>query len=119
MILCKGAGKSEQPKGKVPRTLEGFKDILTSIPSSNWECCFWRPFWVVQVRRQDQSLSLIPKIPPNHLSPCAATTISQLYEDEFRPVQYTESKAGHSFAIAPLVVVLQANFENFAHPFFP
>jgi len=45
MILCKGARKSEHPKGKVPRTPEGFNDILTSISSSNWEnCCFLETF---------------------------------------------------------------------------
>src|SRR5216117_2422099 len=45
MILCKGARKSEHPKGKVPRTLEVFNDILTSISSSNWEnCCFLETF---------------------------------------------------------------------------
>src|SRR5204863_2860815 len=45
MILCKGARKSEHPKGKVPRTQEGFNDILTSISSSNWEnCCFLETF---------------------------------------------------------------------------
>ena len=45
MILCKGARKSEHPKGKVLRTLEVFNDILTSISSSNWEnCCFLETF---------------------------------------------------------------------------
>src|SRR5204863_4433471 len=45
MILCKGARKSEHPKGKVPRTQEGFNSILTSISSSNWEnCCFLDTF---------------------------------------------------------------------------